>query len=77
MEVGRVRRFQDKTKTTLKLVLFFTELDEAALSKIALVAHDLYASIDLVSLALKTLDDRDSGNRFERYLAAVMEQAAP
>ena len=55
----------------------FSELDEAALSKIALVAHDLYASIDLVSLALKTLDDRDSGNRFERYLAAVMEQAAP
>ena len=40
-EVGRVRRFENKTKTTLKPLLFFTELDEAAQAELDAIRGNL------------------------------------
>ncbi len=55
-----VRRFTD-----------FVELPEDALLRIALIAHDVYESLDLASLALLRLDERDGGDRQPRYLEAL------
>jgi len=55
-----VRRFTD-----------FPTLAHDALQRIALIAHDLYESYDLVSLALLELDRRDGGDRQPRYLRAL------
>lgn len=58
----------------------FSTMSEPQLEKIAMVAHDLYGSIDLASLALKRLDERDEGVRQGEYLRALTEQkpqAAP
>jgi FkbM family methyltransferase len=56
-----VRRFTD-----------FPALAVDALQRIALIAHDLYGSYDLASLALLELDKRDGGDRQPRYLRALV-----
>ena len=56
-----VRRFTD-----------FPTLAADALERIALIAHDLYGSYDLASLALLELDKRDGGDRQPRYLRALI-----
>jgi FkbM family methyltransferase len=55
-----VRRFTD-----------FPTMEPAALQRIALMAHDLYKSYDLASLALLELDKRDGGTRQPRYVRAL------
>lgn len=55
-----VRRFVD-----------FAELPTESLLRIALIAHDVYESLDLVSLALARLDERDGGKRQPSYLEAL------
>jgi FkbM family methyltransferase len=55
-----VRRFVD-----------FDQLPEESLWRIALIAHDVYESLDLVSLALLRLDERDGGERQPTYLEAL------
>lgn len=59
-----VRRFVD-----------FDGLDADALHRVALLAHDVYESLDLASLALVKLDERDGGNRQPRYIDALMAGA--
>jgi len=51
----------------------FPSMETPALEKIALIAHDLYGSIDLASLALKAIDARDGGERQTRYTSALVE----
>ncbi len=55
-----VRRFTD-----------FAELPVSQLLKIAILLHDLYESVDLVSLALQHADARAGTKRQERYLRAL------
>lgn len=52
-----VRRFTD-----------FPKLNTESLERIALIAHDVYGSFDLASLALCELDKRDGGDRQPRYI---------
>jgi len=55
-----VRRFTD-----------FATMDRESLEKIALIGHDAYESIDLASLALLRIDEREGGKRQEQYVAAL------
>ena len=55
-----VRRFTD-----------FPTLAVEALQRIALIAHDVYRSFDLASLALLELDKRDGGGRQRHYIRAL------
>jgi len=59
-----VRRFVD-----------FGELEASALERIALIAHDVYESLDVVSLALLKLDERDGGTRQPAYIDALTSGA--
>ena len=49
----------------------FGAMDTEPLEKIALIGHDLYDSIDLASLALLRIDEKEGGQRQERYVAAL------
>lgn len=49
----------------------FPSLDRESLEKIALIAHDLYESIDLASLALLRIDEKDGTRRQEEYVSAL------
>ena len=55
----------------VKRFVDFPKLEPAALLKIALLAHDLYASYDLALLALKTLDEMEGSNRHDTYLTQL------
>lgn len=55
-----IRRFTD-----------FSRLEAPKLWKLALFAHDLYGSYDLAALALSRLDERDGGDRKQRYVGAL------
>ncbi len=57
-----VRRFTD-----------FHKMDKESLERIALIAHDLYGSYDLTSLALSHIDKRDGGNRQPEYVRAMSQ----
>jgi len=54
----------------------FPTMDREALEKIALIAHDLYGSIDLAALALRALDQREDSQRSAVYLSAITDQLA-
>ncbi len=55
----------------VKRFVDFPSLDVDALLKIALLAHDLYASYDLALLALKTVDELEGSNRQDTYLTQL------
>jgi len=55
-----VRRFTD-----------FPTLSVESLQRIALIAHDVYRSFDLASLALLEIDKRDGGSRQRQYIQAL------
>jgi FkbM family methyltransferase len=59
-----VRRFTD-----------FGELEVDDLLRIALIAHDVYESLDLASLALLEVDRRDGGTRQPDYIEALTQGA--
>jgi hypothetical protein len=46
-------------------------MDRGSLEKIALIGHDLYESIDLASLALLRIDEKEGGKRQEEYVGAL------
>lgn len=50
-------------------------LDALQLGELAFWAHELLSATDLAERALWTLDQRDQGNRLERYRALPMETA--
>ncbi|MCI7568406.1 MAG: tetratricopeptide repeat protein [Desulfovibrio sp.] len=50
-------------------------LDALQLGELAFWAHELLSATDLAERALWTLDQRDQGNRLERYRALPMERA--
>ncbi len=52
----------------------FEGLPPESLAKIAVVAHDLYQSYDLATLALKHWDERDGGDRHRRYAQFIADQ---
>ena len=57
-----VRRFTD-----------FHKMEKESLERIALIAHDLYGSYDLTSLALSHIDKQDGGNRQPVYVRAMSQ----
>jgi len=54
----------------------FASLGRESLERIALVAHDLYESIDLASLALLRCDEREGAERQVQYVAALAKALA-
>ncbi len=54
----------------------FADMDRESLEKIALIAHDLYESIDLASLALLRIDEKEGGKHQEQYVAALAKAMA-
>ncbi len=50
----------------------FPTLDTSSLLKIAVLAHDLYGSYDLVVLAFQRLDEREGTQRHQRYLSCLL-----
>jgi hypothetical protein len=50
-------------------------LDELKLRKYAVLAHDLYNSIDLAHLVLQALDHKTGGDWAPRYLARLQRGA--
>ncbi len=52
----------------------FTDLEQLSdrqLLCLAAIAHDIYGSFDLAAMALKSLDDRDAGDRCSTYYRAM------